>query len=199
MLKRIKPNQPLKSARRQPCGFVDNAPRYPQPHRAINNRSGHIMCYENRTSLRASDTRWTTGHPLSGDAAIRDCVLLALEAVKRGDRAEDLVLGDDAAFATEGCKFRSIGSQRAERPSCRSAPSARKSCRPCAARLPPVTTLSPFFTASAICASTFSTAFMSINGPITPKRRVPAQFEREFLDRLGALLHQQICPPRSSR
>src|SRR5713101_6182998 len=39
-----------------PCGFVDNAPRYPQPHRAISNRSGHIMCYENRTSLRASNT-----------------------------------------------------------------------------------------------------------------------------------------------
>ena len=37
----------------------------------------------------------TTGHPLGGDAAIRDCVLLALEAVKRGDRAEGLLLGDD--------------------------------------------------------------------------------------------------------
>src|SRR5271166_5593538 len=49
-------DRPLKPARRQPCGFVDNALRYPQPHRAINNRSGHIMCYENRTSLRASDT-----------------------------------------------------------------------------------------------------------------------------------------------
>ena len=36
-----------------------------------------------------------------------------------------------------------------------------------AARLPPVTTLAPFLTASAMCASTFSTAFMSISGPIT--------------------------------
>ena len=34
-------------------------------------------------------------------------------------------------------------------------------------RLPPVTTFAPFLTASAICASTFSTARMSINGPIT--------------------------------
>jgi hypothetical protein len=42
-----------------------------------------------------------------------------------------------------------------------------KKLPPCAARLPPVTTLVPFLTASAMCASTFSTAFMSIKGPIT--------------------------------
>jgi hypothetical protein len=36
-----------------------------------------------------------------------------------------------------------------------------------AVRLPPVTTLAPFLTASAMCASTFSTTFMSISGPIT--------------------------------
>jgi hypothetical protein len=34
-------------------------------------------------------------------------------------------------------------------------------------RLPPTATLPPFLTASAMCASTFSTAFMSISGPIT--------------------------------
>jgi len=33
--------------------------------------------------------------------------------------------------------------------------------------LPPVTTLAPFLTASAMCASTFSTALVSIKGPIT--------------------------------
>src|SRR5262249_6399999 len=42
-----------------------------------------------------------------------------------------------------------------------------KKVPPCAARLPPVTTLAPFFRASAMCASTFSTAFMSMSGPIT--------------------------------
>src|SRR5271165_1836084 len=42
----------------EPRGFVDNASRYPQPHRAINHRSGHIMCYEKRTSLRATNTTW---------------------------------------------------------------------------------------------------------------------------------------------
>ena len=42
-----------------------------------------------------------------------------------------------------------------------------KKLPPWAARLPPVTTLAPFLTASAMCASTFSTAFMSISGPIT--------------------------------
>jgi len=39
-----------------------------------------------------------------------------------------------------------------------------KKLPPCAARLPPVTTLAPFLTASAMCSSTFSTAFMSIKG-----------------------------------
>src|ERR1700736_2661746 len=42
-----------------------------------------------------------------------------------------------------------------------------KKLPPCAARLPPVTTLAPFLTASAMWASTFSTAFMPISGPIT--------------------------------
>src|SRR2546430_4327573 len=42
-----------------------------------------------------STAGWTTGHPLSGDAATRDCVLLAREAVERGDGAEGLLLGDD--------------------------------------------------------------------------------------------------------
>ena len=39
------------------CGVVDNAARSPQLHRAIIiSRSGHLMCYENRTSSRATDT-----------------------------------------------------------------------------------------------------------------------------------------------
>ena len=42
-----------------------------------------------------------------------------------------------------------------------------KKLPPCEARLLPVTTMAPFLTASAMCASTFSTDFMSINGPIT--------------------------------
>jgi len=37
------------------CGFVDNAARCPQPHRANSNSSGHLMCYENRTSSKAID------------------------------------------------------------------------------------------------------------------------------------------------
>jgi hypothetical protein len=41
-----------------------------------------------------------------------------------------------------------------------------KKLPPWAARLPPRTTLAPFLTVSAMCASTFSTAFMSISGPI---------------------------------
>jgi hypothetical protein len=40
--------------------------------------------------------------------------------------------------------------------------------------LPPVTTLAPFLTASAMCASTFSTAFMSISGPITAPGSTPS-------------------------
>jgi hypothetical protein len=35
-----------------------------------------------------------------------------------------------------------------------------KKMPPCTARLPPVTTLAPLFKASAMCASTFSTAFI---------------------------------------
>ena len=35
----------------RPGGLVDNAPRCPQPHRA-NSSSGHLMCYETRTSSR---------------------------------------------------------------------------------------------------------------------------------------------------
>src|SRR5215472_11112600 len=42
-----------------------------------------------------------------------------------------------------------------------------KKVPPSALRLPPSATLAPFLTASAMCASTFSTAFMSISGPIT--------------------------------
>jgi hypothetical protein len=42
-----------------------------------------------------------------------------------------------------------------------------KKLPPSADRSPPVTTLAPFLTASAIFASTFSTASMSIKGPIT--------------------------------
>ncbi len=65
--RRSQPNQPLNSARRPPCGVVDNAARSPQPHRANNNRSGHLMCYQIRTSLFAIDRpcrrawlRWNT-------------------------------------------------------------------------------------------------------------------------------------------
>src|SRR5438552_6851480 len=47
------------------------------------------------SGIMMSTARWTTGHPLSGDAATRDCVLLALEAVERGDGAKGLLLGDD--------------------------------------------------------------------------------------------------------
>jgi hypothetical protein len=52
-----------------------------------------------------------------------------------------------------------------------------KKVPPCMARLPPVTTLGLFFRVSAVCASTFSTAFMSISGLITVRgsylRRLP--------------------------
>jgi hypothetical protein len=130
-----------------------------------------------------------------------------------------------------------------------------KKLPPCAARLPPVTTLAPFFSASAMCASTFSTAFhvnerpdystrlepagnlhgtgglgealgkgvvdavlhqnpvgadgglagiavfrgdrtldryLDIGVVEDDERRVAAQFERELLDRAGALLYQQF-------
>jgi hypothetical protein len=42
-----------------------------------------------------------------------------------------------------------------------------------AARLPPLTILTPFLTASAMCASTLSTALMSMSGPITAPRLEP--------------------------
>jgi hypothetical protein len=50
-----------KPARRPPCGVVDNAARSPQPHRGNNNRSGHLMCYKNRTSSKAIDTPGIAG------------------------------------------------------------------------------------------------------------------------------------------
>ena len=45
-----------------------------------------------------------------------------------------------------------------------------KNVPPSAWRLPPVTTLAPLATASAMCSSTFSTASMSISGPIVDAR-----------------------------
>ena len=36
--------------------LMDNAARCPQPHRPSNHSSGHITCYERRTSSRATDT-----------------------------------------------------------------------------------------------------------------------------------------------
>jgi hypothetical protein len=58
---------------------------------------------------------------------------------------------------------------------------------PCAARLPPVTTLAPFFKASAMCDSTFSTAFMLMSGPITaPGSNPSAIFMRCRHPDLGA-------------
>src|SRR6266852_2772988 len=58
-----------------------------------------------------------------------------------------------------------------------------KKLPPCAARLPPVTTLAPFFSASAMCASTFSSAFMSISGPIT----APGSNPSAIFNRTGGL------------
>src|SRR5258707_5262596 len=53
---RSMPRGPLNSARpARPDGFVDNAARCPQPHRPINHSSGHLTCYERRTSSRATD------------------------------------------------------------------------------------------------------------------------------------------------
>jgi hypothetical protein len=75
---------------------------------------------------------------------------VGLEALERRHRAEGFLLGDDHV----GCH---IGQHRR----------FEEAAAPCAARLPPVTTLAPFFKASAMCASTFSTAFMSMSGPIT--------------------------------
>jgi hypothetical protein len=47
---------PDSARRRAPWTCWTTAPRCPQPHRA-NSSSGHLMCYKNRTSLRAVD-RW---------------------------------------------------------------------------------------------------------------------------------------------
>ena len=45
------PKTPPKSARRRACGNVDDAARRPQSHRRNKSRrSGHMMCYQNRTS-----------------------------------------------------------------------------------------------------------------------------------------------------
>src|SRR5947208_11046776 len=76
-----------------------------------------------------------------------------------------------------------------------------KKLPPWAARLPPVTTLAPFFTASAMCVSTFSTAFMSINGPITAPGSnpsatfiAPAVSARRLGERVvDAVLHQDAA------
>jgi hypothetical protein len=64
--------------------------------------------------------------------------------------------------------------------------------------LPPVTTLAPFFKASAMCASTFSTAFMSISGPITARLEPVGDLHRPggLSEALGegvvdAVLHQK--------
>src|SRR5689334_13839528 len=49
-------NAPLKSARRRACGNGDNAnasPTVPQENKT--GRSGHLMCYQNRTSSFAID------------------------------------------------------------------------------------------------------------------------------------------------
>ena len=81
---------------------------------------------------------------------ILDRVGFALEAAERCDRAKGLLHGDHS------CRL-----------SHRSAPSARRSRRLAPPACPRETTLAPFLTASAMCASTFSTAFMSISGPIT--------------------------------
>jgi hypothetical protein len=78
-----------------------------------------------------------------------DGLVLGLEAVERGDRAKSLLLGDDHVG-------RHIGQNgRLEK------------AAPLGGALAAGTTLAPFLTASAMCASTFSTAFMSIRGPIT--------------------------------
>ena len=66
-------------------------------------------------------------------------------------------------------------------------------------RLPPVTTRAPLPTASVMCSSTFSTAFMSISGPcITPSSRplptfIAADFVGELLREcvVDAVLHEE--------
>ena len=49
-----------------------------------------------------------------------------------------------------------------------------KKLPPWAARLPPLTTLAPFFNASAMWLSTFPTAFMSFGEPITARGANPS-------------------------
>ena len=51
-----------------------------------------------------SIARWTTGHPLSGDAATRDCLLLALEAVKRRHSSLAMTMSVDTSVGTVGSK-----------------------------------------------------------------------------------------------
>jgi len=80
-----------------------------------------------------------------------------------------------------------------------------KKVPPSADRLPPVTTLAPFFTASAMCASTFSTAIMSNEGP-DHGARVAAVGDLHRAGSLGKALgerrpaqgirlaHTQVCP-----
>jgi len=66
-----------------------------------------------------------------------------------------------------------------------------KKLPPWAARLPAVTTLAPFLTGSAMCASTFSTAFMSISGPMTAPRSNPGGLGEAFDEGvIDAVLHQ---------
>jgi hypothetical protein len=82
--------------------------------------------------------------------AILTASSFALEAVERGDRGprvSSLVMTTSVVTSVS-----TVGS---------------KKLPPWAARLPSVTTLAPLLIASAMCASTFSTPFMSISGLIT--------------------------------
>ena len=124
--------------------------------------------------------RWTTGRPLCGDAATRDYVLLALEAVQRGDGAEGLLVGDAHVGRHIG-QDRRLKERAADR-------------RPLAAGHD----LGALLDASAMCALTFSTAFMLMSGPITaPGSNPSATFMAPAVSarRLGngivdAVLHQ---------
>jgi|SRR5215472_4164826 len=79
----------------------------------------------------------------------RDGLGVGLEAVERRDRPKVFSLVMTMSVVTS---VNTAGS---------------KKMPPSAERLPPVTTVAPFLTASAICASTFSTAFISM--PSSPK------------------------------
>jgi hypothetical protein len=81
-----------------------------------------------------------------GVAGHLDRLGVGLEAVERGDRAKGLLLGMTMSVVTS---VNTVGS---------------KKLRPYAARLLPRIALAPFLTASAMCASTFSTAFMAGKG-----------------------------------